>query len=539
MRLIAGVFIIFYSLACGAQTVKPTVNPTEDEEEAGQTTGATPATAQAPASNSITAQVNIGATDTTATASGETNAPPAPAKDPAKCVILRFSFDDNLKPEMAGGNAIPVVFKRKSASYLEGVPVIANSPRFVEGRSGKALLLESAYLNFFSIAQSSAEEINAFKPLNGAALSISSEQPYQGKEALAVTTKGENSEEGFSAETLVTKASYTKESAPYIVPVSYLASLYLKGQGSVKIMLKDVESDTSGEPVYAELSASWQRFSCVFSYSFQMIHAGASRETNWVNSIPPGTNINTHLQLICTTADKQKLNFFADGLQLEQRYTTSGKNPEFSPHSWVLGAFQTDQEQLTIDVKNDYFNAWEKTGSIAFWFKPLWEARDSSAELILQIANNQLNLSHNYKKIVLSPAGVSFTPYDWKNSWHHIVIAWNEAGEHTFYMDGMDYPNTSGQAVPLKDADSIMAGDFIKNLSPNGALDELTLYNITLNAEQVKVLASAEAKVEPAKSPESAPAPVATNAPTAISLPAATNQQPAAKQTPQEETEEE
>jgi len=493
MKFFAGIFILFYAFACGAQTVKPTADVAEDEEETEQATSTASVAAQAP----------------------------APVKDPAKCVIARLSFDSNLQPDVGGGATIPVTFKRLSASYLEGVPVTENLPRFVEGRSGRAVLIESAYANLFSIGQACAGEIGAFKPLQGAMLSISSDpgfakgyaeasQPWQGKEALAVATKGETNEEGFSVEAPVEKAFYTKEYAA-IVPASYLASLHLKGQGNIKLTLKDVESGASSEPVYVDLPANWQRFSCVFGYSFNRINIGANHEADWKNSLPPGANIAAHLQLVCTTVDSQKLNFFADGLQLEQRNADSGKNAELSPHSWIFGAFQTTQEQLMIDVQNDYFNTWKKTGSIAFWFKPMWEARDSSNEIILQIAKNQLLLSHERQKMIFAPAGVSLTPYDWKNNWHHVVVTWNQAGERALYIDGMDYPNAAGELRPIKNPESIMAGDFTRNLSPNGALDELTLYNITLNSEQAKALATADPAVKPAelKNPEQSPAPAA------------------------------
>lgn len=519
MKLFVSAIIIVSALLANAQVSKAAGPPSEtnsrpaavDEDEEEQTVNATSGAAPATPVSAAVPQASAGATGALTSASGGTNAPPAPVKDPAKCIIAYFSFDGNLQPDVGGGATIPVTFKRESAAYLEGATVSENSPRFVEGRSGRAVLLESAYANLFSIAQAGAADAAAFIPVQGAVLSISSDQPWQGKEALSVATKGENSEEGFSVETSVEKALYTKESIPAIAPAFYLASLYLKGQGNIKLTLKDVESGACGEPVYVELSGNWQRFSCGFGYSFNHINIGTNHYADWKNSIPAGTNINAHLQLICTTVDSQKLSFFADGLQLEKRFAAAGKNVELSPHSWVLGAFQTAQEQLAIDVKNDYFNTWEKTGSIAFWFKPLWDARDGSGEIILQIVKSQLNLFHESKKIILSPAGVSFTPYDWKNNWHHMVVAWNETGERTLYVDGMDYPNTSGEIRPIKGADSILAGDFTKNLSPNGALDELTLYNITLNSEQAKALAVAEPAAKPAesKSPAQSPAPVA------------------------------
>jgi hypothetical protein len=526
--------------AVAAPVQAPVQTPAKAPAEAASPPAAPVANETQPSpANTAPAPTDSAAPGTAAAANTVTNEPPPPpVKDPAKCVVARFGFDGNFLPDV-GGSTIPVTFSRLSASYVEGVPVSENAPRFIEGRSGKAVMIESAYANYFSIAQSSAAETGAFKPVQGAVLSISTDQPWQGKEALAVETKGENSEEGFSAETQVEKAFYTKENGA-IVPAYYVASLYLKGQGNLKLVLKDVESGTASEPVYVDLQQGWQRFSCLFAYPFQRRNIGANHETDWRNSLPAGTNLNSHLQLICTTVDSQKMNFSVDGLQLEQRNAFVSSSAELSPHSWVLGAFFAKQEQLAIDVRNDYFKTWKKTGTIAFWFKPLWEARDNSIEIILQVAKNQLSLAHDRQKLIFSPAGVAFTPSEWKNSWHHIVVTWNEAGERALYLDGMDYPNTDGQAMPLKDPESVMLGDFTRNLSPNGAIDDLTLYNITLNSDQTKALAIAEpaAVAQPA---ETAPAPQKAEPAAAVPAEQKTDESkaPAAPAAKDEEEEEE
>ncbi|MDD5482577.1 MAG: hypothetical protein PHP98_02840 [Kiritimatiellae bacterium] len=505
MKILAGIVVfIFYAALCGAQPLPPP--------------------AAAPIGGSASEQGAPSATNLP---------PPAPPKDPAQCVIARFSFENTVQPDIGGGATIPVTFARESAAYLEGAPVAEGAPRFVEGRSGRAILLESAYENMFSIGLSCAEDATSFRPLPGAELALSSERPWQGKTALSVTTKGENAEEGFCAEVRVEKALYTKESSPAIAPAFYLASLYLKGRGNIKITLKDVESGECGETVYAELSDNWQRFSCSFAYAFKRVNIGANHETDWKKSLPPEAGLDARLQLICATVDSQKLDFLADGLQLEQRYA-AGRNAELSPHSWVMGAFRAAHEQMTIDIRNDYFNSWKKSGSIAFWFKPMWDARDGGAELILQIATNQLVLSHRGQKIVFAPAGVSFTPYDWKNNWHYFVLAWNETGERMLYVDGMDYPNPAGETRLMKKPEFVVAGDFFKNLSPNGAIDELIFYNIALNSEQARSLAAAEPAPD-----RLAPVPAPAAAPLPASGPPAVSNAPPPAAAGQDESEEE
>lgn len=497
---------------------------------------AAPGAAAQPSAAAPAAETQAAGTASAASAPAEE--PPAPpAKDPAKCVVARFSFDGTLQPDV-GGATIPVVFNRISSSYLDGLPVNDSAPRFAEGRFGKALMLEAAFGNLFSIGQSTAAEAGGFKPVQGATLSISADKPWQGKEALAVETRGETAEEGFSAEALVEKGFYTKESGA-IVPAYYVASLYLKGQGNLKLVLKDVESGTASEPVYIDLQPDWQRFSCLFEYPFRRINIGPKHEADWRNSLPAGTNINAHLQLLCTTVDSLKMNFYADGLQLEQRNAFATRSPELSAHTWVLGALNVTHEQLAIDVRNEYFKAWKKAGSIAFWFKPLWEARDNSLENILELSKNELMLSHDKQKLIFAPAGVAFTPSEWKNNWHHIVLTWNEAGERALYVDGMDYPNTDGQALPMKAPETIAAGDPARNLSPNGALDELVLYNITLNPDQAKALCASEPAPAAAPSaPAAAPQPSAPEA-AATGQPAAPAAAPAQAPAPAKDEEEE
>ena len=514
MKLLVCLLMTAYALLANAQTNVPAnVAENEESDEAATQTAAPKAApvaggaAMLPASNAV-----------------ETAAPHVPAQDPAKCIITRFSFDGNLQSS-AGNGAVEATFKRPSTSFLNGAPVTENSPRFVEGRFGNALLLESGYANLFSAAQSSAAEAGAFYSLQGTTISISPDRPWQGKECLAISTAGTQADEGFNIEVAAEKAFYAKEDVnkpPAIVPAYYVASLYLRGDGNLKIFLKDSSGNEQGETVYAALSPEWQRFSCVFRCKFPRLNIGDKRDENWRSALPAGTNIDCKLQFVCATVDNQKLNFFADGFQLEKRHLASGSSTEISPHTWMPGASQAVRETLSINVREASLSALKKCGAIAFWFKPSWEAREGSAELILQIPTNQCVLAHNDNKIALSPAGTTFAPSDWKNNWHHLAITWNETGERILYVDGLDYANAAGQALPLKNPECIILGDLTKNLAPNGAIDELTLYNAALNLDQIKQLSSAEARpvqtAAPAVSAAAAPPPASAPAPAAVPI---------------------
>ena len=431
-------------------------------------------------------------------------AEPKPPEDPVKNMIARFSFDAGIMPEpTAGGFNIPVVFQRESPAFLNGQKLDSHMPRLVAGKFGQGLLVESAHANLYSPSQAGAEEASMFQPLNGSVLAGTAEKPWEGKQALAVTTKGEANNEGMALKLKVKKALYNGAS---IVPAYYVASVYLKGQGSLELFLKNMDSDTVGESVYVDLGNEWKRFFCTFSAPFATTNIGAKHEADWQTFLPgsaarlsspksealrpgepPGTNIVMRLQLAIVTTDSSKTTFYADGLQLEQRampYARTGIGP--SPHAWIPGGMVLANETLTISTKDNYFGRWRKNGTISFWFLPNWTARDGTKETILQIMKRLMTLQHVNGKLHLAPAGVAFTPSDWQNTWHHIAITWNEEGQWVIYLNGLDYPNEETMKLPL--AAALVFGSAAASTAPNGVIDDLMLFQMTLTAAQVKAL---------------------------------------------------
>ncbi|MDP2990475.1 MAG: hypothetical protein Q8O57_07930, partial [Kiritimatiellota bacterium] len=284
---------------------------------------------------------------------GPAAAEPKPPEDPVKNMIARFSFDAGIMPEStAGGLAIPVVFQRESPAFLNGQELGSHLPRLVAGKFCQGLLVESAHVNLYSRSQAGAEEATMFQALNGSALAGTAEKPWEGKQALAITTKGEAGDEGVALELKVEKALYNGAS---IVPAYYAASVYLKGQGSLKLYLKDMDSDKPGEPVYVDLGNEWKRFFCTFSAPFPAMGIGAKHEADWQKLLPPGTNIEARLQLAIVTTDSSKTTFYADGLQLETRdmpYAGTRAGP--APHAWAPGGMVLSNETLTISTKDNY-----------------------------------------------------------------------------------------------------------------------------------------------------------------------------------------
>lgn len=501
----------------------------------------TNATVVAPAPNvadtNAVSIVDTNAADTNAVAAA---APaPKPPEDPVKNLIARFSFDTGIAPEsVIGGFEIPVTFQRGSPAMLNGQEIGANKPRLAAGKFGQGLLLESAHVNLYSASQAGAEEASMFQPLNGSTLTGSAEQPWEGKQALAVTTKGEAADEGMAIELKADKALYNGSS---IVQAYYVASVYLKGQGNLKIFLKDLDGDKSGEPVYVDLGSEWKRFTCTFTAPFPAKGVGAKHEADWKTLLPPGTNIEMRLQLAIVTTDSSKNTFYADGLQLEARempYARTGAGP--APHVWVPGGMVVSNETLTIGTKTNYFANWHTNGTISFWFLPNWDAHDGTQDTIFQVTKNLMTFQHVNGKIQLSPAGTAFTPSDWQNIWHHIVITWNADGQWMMYMDGLDYPGDETALRPLGAAIDLIFGNIaLPPTAPDGMIDDLMLFQIALNFDQVKALYAGEL-LKPGETPASPAAPAApapaSAAEAAATTPIAATNEPAKDAAPKTES---
>lgn len=442
----------------------------------------------APAANAPAADTNTPAETTNAPA--ETVAAVKPPADPQKNLILRFSFDNGIQPDVTTIPAVNATFTRQSSALLDDQPLNSHAPRLVAGKAGKGLLLEDAFANWLALDQAGVEtDASKFTATNQATLAITTEQPWQGQQALRVTTAGAGSEEGFLTEAAVEKALYNGTT---IVGAHYVAALYLKGQGSYKLYLKDTIAGTNSEPVYINLTDTWQRYVCTYTYAFTAQGLGANHATDWKSYVPKETSINARLQLVCESTDAQKAVFDVDGLQLEaRRFPYAAMNSSISPHRWIPGGTEIACEKFAFETSDKLFEPWVQSGSISFWFKPNWDPQDGTHETLIDLAPKLLFLEHMTLKIKLHPAGVEFAPYDWKDNWHHLAVTWTKEGDRVLYVDGMEYPNSSGEQAPLEKAAGLSTSSGL-TAAPNGVLDDLMLFQITLTPEQARALAAEE-----------------------------------------------
>lgn len=414
-------------------------------------------------------------------------------------IIARFPFDTNECSDAAAGLAVPVTFKRKSAGYADGRPVPANRPRLVKGQFGNGLLLEDAHGNLLSRNQASAEgtTTSSFLCLKGTAIAFVTNEAWQGRQSLEVATPGLDGEEGVAIEFAAEKALYDGQE---IAPAHYVASVYLKGSGALLLSLKEPGAGTEAD-VITLAPEKWQRFFCVYHSAFAAMPIGPGHEADWKTFLSEKTPPDVKLVFECSTVDRNKTIFYADGFQVEQRHLPFAvQGAGLSPRSWTPGGSTAAQDEFFFSTQGPAAAEWKQAGSVSFWFKPNWDALDGTEELLLYLGPSVLHLRHLQAKLVFHPAGVEFSPHHWNDAWHHLAVTWNEEGRRTLYVDGYDYANPR-EAEPIPAATDLLAlsaaGD---GHSPNGIIDELILFRGELSLEQIKSIA-----VPPPPAPQPAP----------------------------------
>lgn len=410
---------------------------------------------------------------------------------PATSLIAFYSFDENLEPDHTAGFGAAVKFERQTPAYANDAAFEASQPRLVEGKFGKGILLEEERANLFSRNQSDIEEgADGFECVNGADISVSKDDRWQGSQSLRIATPGNAEEEGFSTQVEAQRVIYNGND---IVPALYVASLYAKGEGFMRMTLKDPGGEQDGVPFFFELSDEWRRFSCHFSFDFKPMTIGRGLQSTWQTNLPADILDSAQLQLICATTDKQKADFLADGLLLERRQLVhAGQELCISPLTWMPGGANMTQEMLSLDTSDDFFNEWKRNGTISFWFKPCWDSRDGTRATILRMEPGDWILDHANARIRMPNHGVSLVPYEWQDFWHHLAITWDRDGNHILYVDGYDYPSQK----PFVNTSAVLSF-FSGNTSPNGVIDELALFQGALTPEQVKEMAFKEQSAKP------------------------------------------
>jgi hypothetical protein len=409
-------------------------------------------------------------------------------------IVARFPFDTNECSEQTSELAIAPVFKRNSPGYKDGRLVAINGSRLVKGKFGNGILLEESHANLLSQNQADANSSapGEFRPLKDTFLTLTTNKPWRGKWALKAATPGVGGEEGVAVEAKMEKALYDGKQ---IAPAHYVASVYLRGSNSLMLSLKEPGAGMESEPVVVNPRPSeWKRFACTYTANFPAKTIGHGHEADWKKFLPDEPALGLTLVFACATLDKQKTTFCADGFQIEQRaHPFPSQGAGSPPLSWMPGETACAQDEFSFSLKDPGLAAWKKNGAVSFWFKPDWDVRDSTQELMLYLGPEVMRLQHMNAMIRFQPSGVDFTPYDWKENWHHIAVTWNEQGRRVLYVDGYDYVNPQEESMPLPDAtDLLVLSHPGSGNTPNGIVDDLILFNAELNRNQIKAIASYE-----------------------------------------------
>ncbi len=432
------------------------------------------------------------ADDTEPEEPAEEASPEAAEQAPADTGLMTlFRFDESIEPEHIAGFGAPVTFERQTAGFVEGRESAPHAPRFVEGKFGKGILLEEQHMNVLSANQADVEKgVEGFSAQGGSSLSAATDHKWQGSQSLKVITPGNDIEEGVVITAQVERGWYNGLN---IVPSVFVASLYARGEGCLQLLLKDADGEQVGDPLFFCLSDEWQRFSCTFRYQFDQVSIGGNHGAEWRKQAPEGMALESELQIVLVTTDKQKAAVNVDGLALERRNpASSARGASISPLTWIPGGMDSAQEMLKISTSNDFFTNWRKTGTISFWFKPGWSPKDGTRETILHLGPAANYMDHISGRIRLSNSDITFVPFDWENRWHHIALTWDTEDNYRLHVDGFEY--ISGRPFDNK---TLFLAFFTGDSTLNGVLDDLALFQTALTQEQVRAMAFDEKPVNP------------------------------------------
>ncbi|NPV90329.1 MAG: RHS repeat protein [Firmicutes bacterium] len=359
------------------------------------------------------------------------------------------------------------VFTRATSKYKsDGTEVAIGAPSYESGKFGNGVHITEATTNLLAANQSSVEtNTTGFLSISSATMTRSNEQAWNGSYSLKVVTPGTVAYEGAGTTSTSVTASIT-----------YTASVWLKGTGTVNLYLREIDSSNGhikdNSLTGITLTSTWTRY--MVSGTF-----GAT-----------GVNARIYVRANGT----QAITFYADGFQLEQKaYATP----------WHIGGGTRNADFLYYTLANALPNDWFASG---FW-KPDQAStfdRTNAAMLLTIQADNYnrywLGYYPSYDKLrfykeyqgtpvtMYTSDTLSFNPGD--------TIAWAVAQLTQAYGDlpaGMHlwYRINNGLVIHLNNTDinipdapfKVYPGGYASSSYPsNGVTDAVKM--VDLNAEQ-------------------------------------------------------
>lgn len=358
-------------------------------------------------------------------------------------------FDGNLSTQPS----VATKFKRESPAS-DSTP--ANQPQFVDGLFGKAIYIGSQARNLLSSPQSEGHLVNgAFKALGNAVLT-QGKNGWKSGESVSVRTNS-----GPLSGVMTTPISLTNESGS---SAAYAASLYLRGKGSVRVFVENLDHHITYEPQYINLNSKWQRVVCPF----------------------PLAAPSSKVVIKCVAGSDKAVDFDVDALQIEQ--SIGDAIGWASP--WIPGGVERKADSLQMTFPPNFP---VKEGTIWFWFRPSWTGiRGNTQRIFLDHTTSQLQLLFEANNPVTylglnakgqpALAGVNWAlnkKRAWPaNTWHLWAATWKD-GAVSCYLDGQLMSRLEGP-IHLKDPSGqtfSLGGDRQNRTSrkADAAIDQLSI----------------------------------------------------------------
>lgn len=149
-------------------------------------------------------------------------------------------------------------------------------------------------------------------------------------------------------------------------------------------------------------------------------------------------------------------------------------------------------------------NLSETQGTVAFWFKPEWNASDPIPEPWTNRWFISSRAEHGRFYFFCLRSVIAFdyylkvaTPHWRKNHWYHVALSWDRSGA-TLYLDGRSAGRTNlkaGWNHDLRLGESFTVGSY-QTFPAGGAIDELGIWRRPLSPAEIAVLYARGAKGE-------------------------------------------
>jgi len=414
----------------------------------------------------------------------------ADLKDELKKEILLYcGFENSVEVYLPQRNIfINSDFRRNTHAYTYDFKIFKeNEPRYVEGKIGKGIFLESGWYGDFKRGTKNLLPLNSsktdnfkdgFEIIGNAKFKIYDKGGIVSKKLVKIICEGENSG-------IETK----KFEIPYIM--RYIFSVYLKGETGgekVKLIIEDETNQVIEEKEFV-IKNEWDRYYLILPYD-EMKKKYKEKELKEPAIVK--------IKIL----SEEESSFYFDALMFEQ--TGVFYSNRYSPSTWIEGENFRGSEILNIPFEDYTFNLNE--GSITFWMK---YGDENVGRTFFNIAygwDKVLSLTEYPKNILNFYAfGSSYTEkLPEANVWHFVVISWKDK-KFSLYIDGVKKCELTAKEEIISEVfnkhlfilpgNSESGAPFGAKTHINGIIDELIIFNKSLEKDEIEFLIKLEKQI--------------------------------------------